>query len=204
MKEHSRLYNEMPPEERGALEHRALLARSSSMAGIQEDIQHNQALIALEETRSREEELELGNLMLVSNCRFSGDDIEQLQTFVDSAPLSRADVQRLRKEAVAGPKATPPAVLEAMSRVYAPSGETPTAHPSWLRDVCSCRDSLRGSAIGFESAAGTSWYLFVYASQSPYAASFVPMQKHDSELPNMHTVGEVLSYATTQSDHAFV
>ena len=143
------------------------------MEVTQEDIQHSEALISLEETRAREEELQLGKLMLVSNCRFSGDDIEQLQMFVDRAPLSRADVQRLRKEAVVGPKATPPAVLHAMSRIDVSSAETPTAPPSWLRDVCSCRDSLRGSAIGFESAAGTDWYLFVYASQSPYAASFV-------------------------------
>ena len=45
--------------------------------------------------------------------------------------------------------------------------------------------------------------MFVYASQSPYAASFTPLQKLDSALPNMNTVGEVLSYAMTQNDHEF-
>ncbi len=175
------------------------------MQEIQEGIGHSQTLIILKEQRAREEELQLGTVMFVSNGRFSRGEIEQLQMFVACTPLPRANVQTLLREALSGPKATSTTVLQALSRVDVSGGqhETPTAPTSWLRDVCSCRDSLRGSAIGFESAAGTDWYLLVYASLSPHAASFVPLQKHDSELPNMHTAGEVLSYATYLKDHAF-
>ena len=103
MREHERCCKQMPTSERDGVENRAQLGRASSMDTIQKDIHHSQALVSSGETRAREEELQLGKLMLVSNCRFSADTIEQLQMFVDSAPLSRADVQRWCKEAVAGP-----------------------------------------------------------------------------------------------------
>ena len=60
MKEHSCLYKQMPSPERNGLEHRAKLARASSMEAIQEDIHHCQALVSLDDTRAREEELQLG------------------------------------------------------------------------------------------------------------------------------------------------
>eukprot|EP00972_Heterocapsa_arctica_P031705 4669831-Heterocapsa_arctica.AAC.2 len=82
----------------------------------------------------------------------------------------------MRQESCSAPEAPPPAVLEALHRCPTFAAPLPViGQAAWVRDLCWHRDALVGTAFSADFRVGSRAFYFLYATQSPLTAYFLPV-----------------------------
>jgi hypothetical protein len=150
--------------------------------------------------------LDAAGQLRLSNCRFDRDELEGLATLYATSEFSIRNVQRLRAMAMQAPQIPEPAVRAQMEEIVLPAEAETTPCPPWLRNLCWARVGFRSTAIVFASStADEQVFAFLYATQSPLAASFLPLQRRRSTLAasSSATRAEVLEASKMHFDHDF-
>ena len=107
---------------------------------------------------------------------------EALQT--DRPPATT--LQRLRDERLKAPRAPPPQDRASLSRQVAGVVEpTGVGLTQFVRFLAANRDMMKGLAFSSEAANDDMAFVFLYASQNPLRAYFMPAKSAVSELPNV-------------------
>ena len=149
--------------------------------------------------------LDTSGQLRLSNCRFEGDELEGLAALYSSTEFSKRKVQQLRAKAMQAPEIPGPDVRAQMEEIVLPGEAEKSPCPLWLRNLCWARVAFRSTAIVFTTGAGEQVFAFLYATQSPLAASFLPLQRKASTMTasSSATRAEVLEASKMHFDHDF-
>ena len=184
MKQHAKLFEDLSVEEKVGFAHDAAMQAKRAKRGLQDEIDHHHDSMKLHIARLLQETSTTGLTCRSSSLRFNDDDFKHMHSMLESQRFGWAEVQRMRARALAPPRHPPLAVLEALRSceshvVVAPKQEK----PQWVKSLCSSRDILSGSILLASLEEGSQAYLFLYATQSPYAATFLSMKLRVEALP---------------------
>lgn len=205
MRCHGQVFRSLPVADKLVLQRIAQQLRSGAAHTIEEDMQHLRSFLSLVTQRANAEQTS-DKILSVSNCRLSPAEKEQLQDFFNSKPLRPVEVETLRQRVLSGPRPVPDKVSVAMDKVARDRqrDEGVQVVPSWVRVICLARDDLRGCAFGFSEGIEVHWYLLLFATQSPYALAFMPLQRSGTEpMPVVRTMEEFWTYAEKKMDYEF-
>ena len=184
MKQHAKLFEDLSVEEKAGFAHDAAMQAKRAKRGLQDEIDHHHDSMKLHIAHLLQETSTTGLTCRSSSLRFNDDDFKHMHSMLESQRFGWAEVQRMRARALAPPRHPPLAVLEALRSceshvVVAPKQEK----PQWVKSLCSSRDILSGSILLASLEEGSQAYLFLYATQSPYAATFLSMKLRVEALP---------------------
>lgn len=179
MRAHSSMWQALSSSEQAHFEQQALLLSEQKREELARTI-----IQAELETLSRNamsgEDLDAGALRL-SNCKFSGVELDSLATLYGSLAFSHSEVLKLRKAAMEPPVAPAPAVQAELDQVVAPvASQQPAA--AWVASMARARRAFGSTAIllGEEGQGGI--FAFLYATQSPLQATLLPLHRRPFSL----------------------
>ena len=103
------------------------------------------------------------------------------------------------------PEIPGPDVRAQMEEIAFPGEAEKSPCPPWLPNLCWARVAFGSTAIVFTKGAGEQVFAFLYAAQSPLAASFLPLQRKSSTMmaSSSATCAEVLEASNMHVDHDF-
>lgn len=176
MKFHAEQWRRMDPHQKARYEAKARLWREEREDAQQEELEFAEAQLTLEEQRVRQEEPTRKRRLVLSQARFDQRDRDALDAALASKDWSATRVCALRRAALVAPSPPPRHVQEAMTGLKL---DTARDHPrpEWLKIVAKHRRCFEDCALIVKES-GHMWK-FVYATMSPYLATFSPMFEDD-------------------------
>lgn len=134
--------------------------------------------------RRLEAEREASQSFRISACRFADDDLGAMAELWTSGAYLDGKARGLKASAMATPAAPSPEVQAQLESTEAalPDHESAVI-PPWCSIVAKHRDVFASCIFVFVYDKRENYYLFLYATQSPYAATFVALTLLDSPLP---------------------
>ena len=134
MKEHGRLFGELPPAGQAAFHRQALEMGQARAEEVQAELAHMEAARRLGQSRLTAELLEEGLLNRVPLARFTDEDYSAMKQLLLSPDFAWARVADRRKALTEGPEAPKQDALDALGRcaIYAAPTLEPEL-PDWLR-----------------------------------------------------------------------
>ncbi len=110
-------------------------------------------------------------------CRLSDEDIKSLSRMYNSDEFGYTNMLKLREKAMVAPE--PPSYEQkvAIDRVIRSfKTEERRNHRAWVADLCRYREHFEETAMKFRDVVGTRYFLFLYATQTPFAISFLALE----------------------------
>jgi hypothetical protein len=204
MRLHGSLWNAL-----GEADKRRYDTRASQLAQERrEELEEKAASIAaVQAARSLSADtLDAAGQLRLSNCRFDGAELEGLATLYSTSEFSIRNVQRLRALAMQAPVVPEAGVRAQLEEIDLPVEVEKLPCPPWLRTLCWARVSFRSTALVFARGDEEHVFAFLYATQSPLAASFLPLQRRRSTITasSSATRAEVLEASRMHFDHDFI
>ena len=183
MRLHSSLWEALPDRDKMQYERRASRLAEQRKEEVEAEVV---AVMAAQAARSLSgDRMDAAGQLRLSGCRFSVAELDALATLHSSLDFSLKKVQELRKAAAQAP-AVPEAALRArLEEIAVPDAAEKNACQPWLRTLCWGRDSFASTALVFVTAGVERVFAFLYATQSPLAASFLPLVRRDSSFRPM-------------------
>lgn len=180
MRAHSSMWSSLGDDAKAAYEQQAAQQASEKRQRLSEDI----AEVWVAQSRCRlgltSQRLDEGGALRVSGCAFTWADMEAMATLYDSSGFSRAKVEQRMQERLTAPVAPSAAVLAALAGMDVALPPTDGGCPSWCAPICRHRERFQDCALVFDDGEVATTYLFLYANQSPFMASFLPLMPLDS------------------------
>jgi hypothetical protein len=137
---------------------------------------------------------------------FTASDWQALFELWRSSAFSRQDILRLRARALKPPWAPPSDVQKALADVpiLAHPAVVPQ-QPAWLARLCQCREACHGTALLASVEDNSLDYVFLFATQNPYLAMFLPMRMCNPPVPSMMSLSSsaALELWDTHNVHSF-
>ena len=175
MRQHSQLYRGLDLNTQSTYDSKAEEVYRQRLATWQEALNTLDEQIKL--ARNRYEAL-LGEAPanLVSEHRLTRDDLGQLAHMYNSAHYAPNVVVGRVGDWITPPCQPPVGIIDTLD-----SFETSARHNNkpaelWQRVFCQNRSEVRGTAIGKTLEDGSTWYLFIHATQAPLEAWFLPLK----------------------------
>ena len=206
MRKHGALFRGLPAAEQFEYEARARQRVASERKDIDDALDNLVAARELRVRRLQDEELGIAEAFRVANCRFSSTDLSSLASLWNSDKYSIQGVAQLRQLAHVAPQ--PPA-KHALDRIAdfavdETAGRSPPC-PRWCVPVCRLREVFQGGVFRFTTHNENLFYLFLYATQNPLMAAFLPLEVAE-RVPVVETayaVGEGILCSGPPFDHVF-
>ena len=176
--EHSAMYQALSPEVRASYEELALSMGDRKLEAFWDELSMVRTDCLIQHERSREE-TEKKNPFSMGSSRWSGEDLERLQSFTCSGDFSASKVDALRGAAQRAPDLPDMDFRLKLSKFPLPRADAAVARPSWLGDVCWQREHFVGCGFRKRSADASipaSCFVFCHASQSPYRLSLAHLK----------------------------
>ena len=186
MRQHSKLFQDLDPAKKRALEIRAASFAAAQKRSTSEDLEHVNTHLALHQARLTEERLNRGLTNRLSEHRFSENDLLALGKLWRSRDFQPAEVTLLRARALEAPEAPSESQRAALAGCDVPRKvpEGGALEPECLRHICHRRADYRGCALfSGDLDLGSKAYLFLYATQKPQAAMFLELQRTVRQIP---------------------
>ena len=161
--------------------------------------------LALAKARARQEFAQTGLMHGAEATRFDEADWTGLCALWRGPDLHPQQVHNLRAAAMTAPPA-PPAAAQAVfaqTRIKGLEQAPPRPRPDWLPAVCYNR--LRGAVFVRSIEQGDMGFAFLFATQSPFKACFIPVTVAYRNLPSLNQLSpaEVLLAWADSSDICF-
>lgn len=177
MRQRTAWFSALSLEDQAAFHQAARVEAENRLVEVIGDIAHFQDRMHLRKLRAAEELRSEGVKNTVTLARFSTADYERLGALLSDRTLPVGNALRsMREESCSPPKAPPPDVIEALQQcptLAAPALVLET--PAWVKALCWQRKAIVGTAYGTSFAVGSKVFYFLFASQSPLAAYFLPV-----------------------------
>ncbi len=182
MAQHGALWQQCSPSQQRGWEKQAEALVAQQAEKWQGERSRLQASLALQRKRLSEEALAQGSLCRLSASRLSPPELQALQASFASPAWGPKAVERLRAIATTPPEEPSAAAKAALESMGSPAVDARPS-PAWGRTVCRNRDAFARCALLLKGGLETQAYAFMYASQSPMFAAFVPLQALERPLP---------------------
>lgn len=203
---HSRWFATLAPEYQAAFHGAAREEAERRAKVLQGDVSHFQDAMRLRKARTAEE-LQSGGLRnSVTLARLDADDYASMEALRSAGdlPAGKALIA-MRLESCSAPEAPPPEVREALQQcptLAAPVEATEQA--PWVKTLCWHRGSIVGTAYSNDFQTGSTAYYFLYATQSPLAAYFLPVIVGVPLLPALEQLSTAEVLEAWGEAHAFL
>ena len=171
MKKHGDRWKGYPASTKLKYDARAALARSASRQQLEEETERARTDLCIMVSRL-EASKEARPPLTLSACQLGEQEQAVLQCMWDDAAFTHRMVGELRAAAAKAPLAPSRDVQTEMRALAIYEGDDPPARPAWLSPLCWHRAHMAGCALAVATAEGKSFYLFLYATQSPLFACF--------------------------------
>ena len=113
----------------------------------------------------------------LSNCKFTADDLAELNGLLQSSRFSSKEVSRLRAELAQPFKPPPLTALQALQSIDVPFRRSKPAVPEWVSVVAKNRTHFANALFKFDSPGGPGYWKFVYAKQQPHVVCLVALRE---------------------------
>ena len=115
--------------------------------------------------------------LIVSAGSLNEQDEELFEILLTDPQYSGKHLDKLRADALKAPPAISPELQRLLKEqvLFDPDDFFQLEKPQWLHSVCEFREHMAGAALYFWTDGVKSWYLFLYATQSPQLAVFSPL-----------------------------
>lgn len=174
---HHKLFKQLPAKQAAAFDEEAKAMAAARSKANAEDLVHLQDARGLKRARDSEELLTQGVLNRVTEARFGSEDFAAVQALLKDNRFSSHAVASLRKAALAPPRPPPAEVIEALGTcpIFAapPVEKNP---PDWVATICRQRDAIDRVAFCASVEDGSRAFYFLYATQKPLEAHFLPLR----------------------------
>ena len=206
MRKHGALFRGLPAAEQFEYEARARQRVASERKDIDDALDNLVAARELRVRRLQDEELGIAEAFRVANCRFSSTDLSSLASLWNSDKYSIQGVAQLRQLAHVAPQTPAKHALDRLAdfAVDETVGRSPPC-PRWCVPVCRLREVFQGGVFRFTTHNENLFYLFLYATQNPLMAAFLPLEVAE-RVPVVETayaVGEGILCSGPPFDHVF-
>ena len=176
MQRHASVYQSLPLATRIEYEDRAKVKAAGSRHDLEGDIEMLQSRASLFRDRLSREHAETGAQFRVANCKFSEADVAGMWALWQSPDFSSRVVQQRRRQALEPPGPPTASALQELQGFEVSEDHLRDAPlPGWCVPICRHRDHFSSCALVFESDDHPRTFAFVFASQRPFAAAFVPL-----------------------------
>ena len=208
VKEHSRLFQALPPAGQAAFHRAALQSRPEMTAEVQAELDHLRTARQLGKARLNEELLQEGLLNRAPLARFGEGDYRSMEHLLATPEFAFGEVARKRESLAQGPKAPPQEVIDALGKcsIYA-APLLEASVPEWQKRLCWNRSEVqeRGIAILIPLEEDAVAYFFPFATQSPLEAMLKPMTLKVPVAPCLEGAGqgEVLEHCFQMHNFSF-
>lgn len=181
------LWQLLEPQAKQAYQQRAKEKTAIRRQMLVEESQAQAAAAGLQRQRAAEEARADGLVNHSSSCRFQARDFQEMHAALQSSQFNRKNVVALRQKALAPPgvpSRDEADVLESIEVAMSRAEQGPI--PQWVHTVCRNRSCFFGCVflpVG-DLEDGAAAYLFLYATQSPLQATFLPMVVDSPPIPS--------------------
>ena len=199
-------FNALPLQDQAAYHQAAKETAKQKDKALSEDIVHFQNAMHLRKVRLAEELRTEGVKNSVTMARFDSDDYASLKALWSDPTLPVGEnLKTLRHKSCSAPKHPPPEVMEALQGcpiLAAPLHSS--EQPAWVKKLCWQRKSIVGSAYATSFEVGSDAFYFLYASQSPLVAYFLPVTVGEPLFPAIESLSSEALLSSWQEVPAFI
>jgi hypothetical protein len=205
VRQHGKMFKLLPPEEQDAYTQEALATAHTRDQVLKEDIKHFRDGVHLRKTRLGEELLTQGLLNRTSAVRFTAEDYRCLVSIDQSLDRSAAAIGRLRSKAMSPPEAPPADAIADLRRCPIYAAPLPARRvPDWLRLFCHNRDQVEGTVLATSQEEGSKAVYFLFATQNPLGAAFLPVTVASPTLPCLSELQDAALLTELSGMHPYV
>ena len=206
VRQHHAWFNALSLEDQAAFHAAARAQAESRLVEVMGDIAHFQDAMHLRKTRAAEELRNEGVKNSVTLARFSTADYESLEAMMSDPTLpTGAALRSLREAKCSPPESPPPHVIEALQQCPTVASPVPLLEfPGWVKGLCWQRKNIVGTAYGLSFEPGSQVFYFLFASQSPLAAHFLPVTVGEPLWPAMELLSPTARLDAWQEHPAFL
>ena len=183
VRQHSSRFKDLPPLLQEHFEEEAAALARYRQLSLDEEVLDTMQSLDLLHARHLEELCTVGPRNVCGAVRFGEQDFVAMAELLAQADFSGASARALRELAMRSPAPPPVQVRAQFEAVVLPGATAQRKMPPWLPGVCINRNWFQGTAFLADEAEGSKAFLFLYATQQPYAASFLAMEKVEKVFP---------------------
>lgn len=205
MSKHSAYFEMLSDEDQAAYHNRALVQQAAVTRDLEQERQGVRAAQALRAKRSLAEQDLTRALLRASNCRFTSEDYDKMAVMWESGDYSKVRVETLRSKAMTSPKTPAPSITERLSSFDVSAEVGAASQPrTWVSSICRLRAAFAECALKFTDVGQEDrFFAFLYATQQPMMAEFLPIVVSEVPLPSPLSAAEALSFFDGHFDHTF-
>ena len=196
MKQHGKRYAALPLQRQQEYTIEAHNLRDKAATATSEELHHLKHAFALHRSRSAELDAVLDLPCLLSNCRFTTQQLDQLQSTWKKLAVGMK-VRRIEEtlQRIRPPKSLPLEFAEHLSMFDVPLGFFPTFSsktPTWAKLVCRHRDVMGGAVLQFTFGPDVQHFLICFVMRSPHLVVATRLQNLPQDLPLLPVVAAEL------------
>jgi hypothetical protein len=143
-------------------------------------------IAALEQARAQDRPED--KPMRMTGCKFSADELAELQALWRSPLFTKSNVERSRQSTSEDFQPPPAVGLRALQAIPVPCRRQPRPIPEWVRCAAWNREFFSTSCVKLESDEGSSFWKFVYAKQSPIVVTMAQLTPLEVPVPLLQGV----------------
>ena len=207
MKRHGEMYLRMSPSEREGYERKAMARILEKSREHADDIEYYTSALRLHRARLVHEDVR--DVMLrLGDTPFRPEDLAEMDRLLEQEEYTGSRVEELRELAIAHPARLSP---EYKARLHAVAGlantsQKPPQAAAWAKFMCWNRDLFFDSIVRVADGGTVTYYAFLFASQNPLFAAFLPLQAVERDaLPNFCAMAhaEIIAHTEGHWKHMF-
>ena len=184
MQRHGKQWEGLSHKRKQQYEARAALARSNMRLELEQDILQAEAELVSIRNQQASKKL-VSRPLLLSECKLTDDDEAMVEKLLKTSAMQGSQLEKRRKLARQAPAIISQELQKAIASVEESEPVARETKPTWLGTLCRNRDLLNNCALIFLTETEDLFFKFVFATQSPIAAYFSPMEPQVWYLPTM-------------------
>ena len=180
MQQHGARFATLDDTIKGQYATKAAIASAKIASDVADELSRAESELALHRERTTTKKALDRPRFLLSDCRFSANDVNNFEQLFASPMFTRKYVADLRESEGLAPPAPSPGRLAILEAQVLPADEKPSFKPFWLPLVCKNREQLANTAFAIKNDMDGEqllFFKFVFAIQRPHLAVFAPMHE---------------------------
>ena len=168
---HGGRWNNLHPEKKAKFDDQVEHARDEAEAAARDKVQKlDEEIEELRQQLAKDRPDE--RPLRMSDCRFSHEDLVEMEALGETAEFSAANVAIRRDEAARKLQPPHPSVGKALASIDISMPKEKSKVPDWVRLVALNRDHFVNSAFKIEQPNGDTYWKFCYAKQYPWSSAW--------------------------------
>eukprot|EP00971_Amphidinium_carterae_P348682 6490623-Amphidinium_carterae.2 len=202
--EHARRYQNLPLDMKVHYEDAALVEQGKQFTDLKEDIEHMEAHLRLQRSRTIGKE-QLCQLVKLSSCKWTSEQVQAFLQLGKALNLIGHKLNAARKESFDARDPPSDGMLARMHQ-FQPPPRTVRDVPPWMHHVCRLREITTGAVLSIVTEDDHAYYWILYSLLSPMTLCLKPLLRCDNTLPDLSRgmpAQEMLQACNSQPPNSF-